>query len=119
MYLLDANAFMEANRHYYAFDLAPGFWTWLQDPALADQVASVEAIKQEITGGNAQLVDWARELRPEFWWQDDAGTVQAMGRLVRWATDSARHTTRPRSTSSSRPATSGSLLTPLLRGQPL
>ena len=90
MYLLDANAFMEADRHYYAFDLAPGFWTWLQDPALADQVASVEAIKQEITGGNAQLVDWARELRPEFWWQDDAGTVQAMGRLVRWATDSAR-----------------------------
>jgi len=25
MYLLDANAFMEANRLYYAFDLAPGF----------------------------------------------------------------------------------------------
>jgi hypothetical protein len=29
MYLVDANAFMEANRLYYAFDIAPGFWTWL------------------------------------------------------------------------------------------
>ncbi len=28
MHLLDANAFMEANRLYYAFDIAPGFWTW-------------------------------------------------------------------------------------------
>ena len=27
MYLLDANAFMEANRLYYAFDIAPRFWT--------------------------------------------------------------------------------------------
>jgi len=36
MFLLDANAFMEANRLYYAFDLAPGFWTWLEDPGLAE-----------------------------------------------------------------------------------
>ena len=31
MYLLDSNAFIEANRLYYAFDIAPGFWTWLGD----------------------------------------------------------------------------------------
>jgi len=24
--------FIEANRLYYAFDIAPGFWTWLGDP---------------------------------------------------------------------------------------
>jgi hypothetical protein len=29
MYLLDANAFMEANRLYDAFDLAPGDWATL------------------------------------------------------------------------------------------
>jgi len=27
MYLLDANAFIEASRLYYAFDIAPRFWT--------------------------------------------------------------------------------------------
>lgn len=31
MYLLEANAFGEANRLYYAFDIAPGFWNWLVD----------------------------------------------------------------------------------------
>jgi len=34
MYLLDSNAFMEANRLYYGFDIAPGFWTWLGDGSL-------------------------------------------------------------------------------------
>jgi hypothetical protein len=90
MFLLDANAFMEANSLYYAFDLAPGFWTWLEDPDQADQVASVDAIKHEITGGTGQLVNWAQALRAEFWWQDTADTVAAMTRLVQWATDPAR-----------------------------
>lgn len=62
MYLLDANAFMEANRLYYAFDLAPGFWTWLGDPSIAGQVASIDAIKGEITSGSGELVEWARAL---------------------------------------------------------
>ena len=35
MYLMDSNAFMEANRLYYAFDLAPGFWDWLGASSLA------------------------------------------------------------------------------------
>lgn len=90
MFLLDANSFMEANRNYYAFDLAPGFWTWLEDPGLADQVASVDAIKDEITSGTGQLVNWAQALRAEFWWQDAADTVAAMTRLVHWATDPER-----------------------------
>lgn len=88
MYLLDANAFMEASWLYYAFDLAPGFWTWLENPLLGEQVASVEAIKVEITAGNGDLVDWANALRSDFWWQDNADTVDAMMRLARWATGS-------------------------------
>jgi len=51
MYLLDANAFMEASRLYYGFDIAPGFWTWLGDRKLTGQVASIEAVKDEITAG--------------------------------------------------------------------
>ncbi len=44
MYLLDANAFMEANRLYYAFDIAPGFWTWLGDPSLTGEVPGVQVL---------------------------------------------------------------------------
>ena len=30
MYVVDANVLIEAKNRYYAFDLAPGFWKWLE-----------------------------------------------------------------------------------------
>jgi len=90
MYLLDANAFMEANRLHYAFDIAPGFWTWLGDPSLAGQVASIDAIKAEIAAGTGDLVDWARARPDSFWLADTSAVVAAMARLSAWATDPAR-----------------------------
>lgn len=90
MYVLDSNAFMEANRLYYAFDIAPGFWTWLGDPSLAGQVASIEAVKDEITPGTGDLVDWARARPTAFWLTDTASVVAAMAELSAWATDPAR-----------------------------
>lgn len=90
MYLLDANAFMEANRLYYAFDIAPGFWTWLGDPLLARQAASVDAVKDEITAGTGDLVRWARARPTSFWLTDTADVVTAMAELSGWATDPAR-----------------------------
>ena len=29
-YLLDANVLIEGSRFYYAFNLAPGYWDWLE-----------------------------------------------------------------------------------------
>lgn len=90
MYLLDSNAFMEANRLYYAFDIAPCFWTWLGDPSLAGNVASIDAVKNEITAGTGDLVDWARARPAPFWQTDTADVVAAMMELSAWATDPAR-----------------------------
>lgn len=28
-YLVDANVLIKAKNRYYAFDIAPGFWKWL------------------------------------------------------------------------------------------
>ncbi|MBN9619004.1 MAG: DUF4411 family protein [Actinobacteria bacterium] len=90
MYLLDANAFMEANRLYYAFDIAPGFWTWLADPSHTGNVASIDAVKDEITAGTGDLVIWASALPDTFWLTDTADTVTAMTQLATWANDPAR-----------------------------
>lgn len=90
MYLLDANAFMEANRLYYAFDIAPGFWTWLGDPSLAGKVASIDAVKDEITAGTGDLVDWARARPSIFWLADTEDVLAAMRELAAWATNPAR-----------------------------
>jgi predicted nucleic acid-binding protein len=90
MYLLDANAFMEANRLYYAFDIAPGFWTWLSSPSLVGQVASNSAVRDEITAGTGELVDWARSLPAGFWLADTGDVLAAMTELSGWALDPER-----------------------------
>jgi hypothetical protein len=90
MYLLDSNAFIEANRLYYGFDIAPGFWTWLASPALADQVGSIQVVKDEITAGTGDLVAWAQAQPAAFWLIDTADVVAAMTEIAAWVVDPAR-----------------------------
>lgn len=90
MYLLDANAFIEASRLYYAFDIAPGFWRWLGDPSLDGFVASVGAVRDELATGTDALADWARARGPAFWLTDTAEVVSGMTRLAEWASDPAQ-----------------------------
>lgn len=90
MYLLDANAFMEANRLYYAFDIAPGLWTWLRDSGLTGEVGSIDAVRDEITAGTGDLVAWAGDLPARFWVVDTDDVVAAMAELAGWANHPAR-----------------------------
>jgi predicted nucleic acid-binding protein len=91
MYLLDANVFMEANRLYYGFDIAPGFWAWLGDERLAGRVGSIDAVKDEITAGTGDLVDWANALPAAFWLTDTEDVLARMAKLAAWAAHPARH----------------------------
>lgn len=90
MYLLDANVFMEASRFYYAFDLAPGFWNWLADTDVGLQAHSVRAVRDEITRGAGDLVEWAQALPPTFWREDTEEVVTAVREVVTWANDGGR-----------------------------
>lgn len=90
MYLLDANAFMEASRWYYAFDLVPSFWVWLGDNSFSGIVASIAAIKDEIAAGQGDLVEWARARPEEFWLKDTSDVVSSMQDVAEWATSSER-----------------------------
>lgn len=90
IYLLDANAFIEAARLYYGFDMAPGFWSWLQGPSLSGRVGSVQAVRDEIIAGEGELVDWAHTLPSGFWLAVSEKSIANMRRLARWASDSER-----------------------------
>lgn len=90
MYFLDANAFMEASRLYYAFDLVPGFWMWLGSSALDGHVASIAAIKDEILAGEGDLVAWARAQPDSFWLTDTDDVVSAMRDVAVWTNDRDR-----------------------------
>jgi hypothetical protein len=90
IYLLDANAFMEAARLYYGFDMAPGFWTWLQGDPLSGRVGSIQAVRGEILSGEGDLVEWTRAMPSEFWLADSDASLANMRRLAEWASHSDR-----------------------------
>lgn len=93
MYLLDANVFMEASRFYYSFDIAPGFWKWLADPVRVGKIASIKAIRDEITAGSGDLVTWAHSLPPSFWVSETPAVASEMKRLAAWVTGPSHYTT--------------------------
>lgn len=84
MFLLDTNVLIEAKNRYYAFDIAPGFWSWLDrahDQALA---CSVEAVREELLAGKDELAEWAKQ-HPGFFRAIDQGTTQHFAPLTAWA----------------------------------
>ncbi|MWA04936.1 DUF4411 family protein [Actinomadura sp. LD22] len=85
MYLVDANVLIEAKNRCYAFDIAPGFWTWL-DHAHANSLAcSIDKVRDELLDGNDQLADWVRGRRDFFRTVDEMAMAE-LKPLTQWAT---------------------------------
>ncbi|MDI9335432.1 MAG: DUF4411 family protein [Gammaproteobacteria bacterium] len=60
-YLLDSNVFIQAHRRYYAFDIVPGFWAFLQNYSTNNTIYSIETVKDELKKGGKEedyLVKW-------------------------------------------------------------
>lgn len=83
MYLIDANALIEAKNRYYAFDIAPGFWTWLDRAHESGIACSIDAVRDELLDGSDELADWARSRKDFFRPIDDAAAAQ-FGPLTSW-----------------------------------
>lgn len=82
-YLFDANVFIEAKNRYYAFDICPGFWDWMDHVAKAD-AGSVVPVCDELRKGKDDLAKWANERRLQPWFLkvDDGETQKAMGAVA-------------------------------------
>lgn len=91
MYLFDSNAFMEAARLYYSFNIAPGYWDWLVEMHEVGEVASIAAVYDEITAGEGGLVDWANDPALDgFWLPDTDKSIVSAAELAAWANDAER-----------------------------
>ncbi len=64
-YLLDSNTFINPKNEYYAFDIAPGFWSQLEEKIIAGRCKLIDAIEEEITQGNDDLKDWVKNIEKE------------------------------------------------------
>ena len=89
-YLLDANVFISAKKAYYAFDLCPGFWEWLERAHGRGSVLSVEAVYNELVGLGDELTEWAKMHRAMFIPPSPAD-LPFVARVNRWAIESPDH----------------------------
>jgi Domain of unknown function (DUF4411) len=84
MYLIDSNIFIEAKNRYYAFDIAPGFWEWLEQAHADGLICSIEEVRDELTVGTDELAEWANAHGDFFLPMDDAAAGQ-FPQLTAWA----------------------------------
>ncbi len=84
MYLLDANVLIEAKNRYYAFDIAPGFWSWLDQANQSGWACSIEEVQRELLEGDDELSEWARS-NSDFFHPIDQATTNHFGTLTAWA----------------------------------
>lgn len=61
-YLIDTNIFIESAYRFYAFDICPGFWEFLNKCARLDSVKSIDKVYKEITSDNPKLQDFKEQL---------------------------------------------------------
>lgn len=88
-YLLDADLLINAHRHYYSFDICPGFWDWLEKKHEEGSVFSIKKVYDELRDSEDELSKWAKEMSMhEFFKEDDdEATLDKVKELSNWAAE--------------------------------
>ena len=85
VFVLDANVFIQAHRHYYPFDLAPRFWSSLVQHAENGRLESIDRVKAELERGRDELASWANEqFGGAFASTDEEVTVKCYTDIMNW-----------------------------------
>lgn len=87
--LLDANVFITAKNLYYAFDVVPAFWDWLDEQAAEGTVASTDMIYDELKDGGDDLAEWVKERKDTLFHVDSTGkdVTDVFPGIGRWMAD--------------------------------
>jgi hypothetical protein len=83
-YLLDSNVFIQAKNGYYSFDIAPGFWRWLEILAQEQGILTIKAVREEILDGDDALRDWMADLPRDFFAEPDIPVQENLRKIVRY-----------------------------------
>jgi hypothetical protein len=86
LFLLDANAFIEAKNQYYRLDTFPVFWSWLDSSLTSGPLASIKRIRDELLKGKDELAEWidARKSFPYFLPVNDEPTQSRFAEISTW-----------------------------------
>lgn len=85
VYVLDANVFIQAQRHWYPFDIAPAFWEALIRHAGSGRLMSIDRVKDELDRGDDSIGDWAKdEFNNWFASTAEADVLQSYREVMEW-----------------------------------
>lgn len=84
MFIVDANVLIDAKNRYYGFDIAPGFWEWLENSHADELVCSIAAVRDELLAGDDELSGWA-QANGNFFRPLDAAATGQFQPLTSWA----------------------------------
>ena len=75
---LDTNVFITPKNSYYSFDLAPGFWSFIDEQARTGEIAAPALVYDELVDrSDDQLARWARERRGSALFVQPSASVQS------------------------------------------
>ena len=84
-YILDANVFIEAYRHYYAFDVCPGFWASITHYGEQGILGSIDRVRDELKKED-DLGQWRSDISAAFFHPTDTDDViEAYADVIKWA----------------------------------
>lgn len=83
-YLLDTNTLIQAKNDYYAFEVCPGFWKWIDVQGVDGSVFSIKPVLDEIKEGADELTEWADERSSDLFREVDPPTLAALPKVVKW-----------------------------------
>jgi hypothetical protein len=84
-YCLDTSVYSQANRLYYAFDIAPPFWNALITLAQNGIIISPIAVHDELKDGNDDLKQWAKDHQKILFIEPDSKVNIAYREVVDFA----------------------------------
>lgn len=85
--LLDANVFITAKNSYYAFDIVPAFWEWLETEARNGSLASTDLVLDELSKHDDELAQWAKKHKKTIFYEESSSEAIAVNinKIHRWA----------------------------------
>jgi len=79
----DANVFIEPNKRYYSFALAPGYWTFLEQKGTEGVILSSTMVYDELVGDKEDdLAEWAKSQKDSGLFVEPDQAVQANFELI-------------------------------------
>ena len=85
-YCVDTSVYIQAHRTYYAFDLAPGFWTALAQYAESKTLVSPLSVHTELINGNDELAAWAKKNKSILFIEPNEKVIQAFRQIAEYST---------------------------------